>query len=450
MTHPTNFHSGFHSLFQSAVRKVLGDRGEHDQGLGAGHSVAQAAANALKAHLEGGKLEGKAETLEVCAKLALELAEAKVKGDDQRVDQLESELKDSTCDPGWAESVLVFMEYYALHGDPMYRDEDIPAYALPPGKSPDVLTVGLLGDWGTGAPEADTVLRTMVEEFDPDVIVHVGDVYYAGTKDENRENYLRALNDVRAKKRPIPVYGVPGNHDYYNGGSGFYEVQIAEVNGDGLAPPGTPVQTTSYFCLQNDSWQLQGMDTGYHDHDLFQVAQDYTKLRDSEAAWYRRMLEDAGDRKVLLFSHHQLFSAFANIGTKEKGTHQDNYNQDLLDVFGPYLDKGEITAWFWGHEHLLEIYDPYVGLDKGRCVGHSAFPILALQDPYEVKYPQVPLAPSQHDGQDFIKLGVSDEVYNHGFVILGLSTDRTGKANYFEMAGDDSSGACRLIYSEEL
>ncbi len=450
MTHPTNFHSGFHSLFQSAVRKVLGDRGEHEQGLGAGHPMAQAAAGVLEAHLEGGKLEGKAGTLEVCARLALELAEAKLAGNEGRVEELESELKDSDCDPGWAEAVAIFLEYYALHRAPMYRDEGIPAYALPEGRDSEVLTVGLLGDWGTGAPEADTVLSTMVEKFDPDLILHVGDVYYAGTKDENRENYLRALNEVR-RKRPIPVYGVPGNHDYYDGGSGFYEVQIAEVNKEGFAPPGTPIQTASYFCLQNDGWQLQGMDTGYHDHDLFKVSQDYTRLRSSESAWHKGMIDAAGDRKVLLFSHHQLFSAFANIGTQKKGTQTEgNYNQTLLEVFRPYIDAGKITAWFWGHEHLLEIYDPYKGLDKGRCVGHSAFPVLAVDDAYEVKYPQVPLTPSPDVGQDFIQLGVSDEVYNHGFVVLELRTDQTGKAKYYEMAGDDSSDACWLIHSEEL
>ena len=65
MSHPTNFHSGFHSLFQSAVRTVLGRRGEHDQGLGAGHAMAQAAARALKSHFDGERIEDKKETLEV-------------------------------------------------------------------------------------------------------------------------------------------------------------------------------------------------------------------------------------------------------------------------------------------------------------------------------------------------------------------------------------------------
>ena len=122
----------------------------------------------------------------------------------------------------------------------------------------------------------------------PEVIVHVGDVYYSGTKKEARKNFLDLLNAARAS-RPIPVYNLPGNHDYYSGGEGFYDV-LAELNSES----GAPAQQASYFCLRNDHRQLQGMDTGYNDHDPFKVGADTSQLRDSEAAWQLDKIASAG------------------------------------------------------------------------------------------------------------------------------------------------------------
>eukprot|EP00966_Prymnesium_polylepis_P205530 4763027-Prymnesium_polylepis.1 len=47
----------------------------------------------------------------------------------------------------------------------------------------------------------------------PDVLIHLGDTYYSGTYAEQRD----FLHDpVRAHLgEAVPVYLVPGNHDYY-------------------------------------------------------------------------------------------------------------------------------------------------------------------------------------------------------------------------------------------
>ncbi len=449
---PESLHSATHSLFQSAVNEILHKHADTAGGLNEHHEMMRGASSAMTEHLEGKKamVESAGETAKACAHLAWELAKAKIIGPHERVIELENELTDSFCDPRWAECVAAFLEYYAAHRLPIYHERQIESWPLPAGKTSDRLTVGVLGDWGSGAEVAVGLLDKMVEVADPDLIIHVGDVYYAGTEREFRHNFNGPLNAVRARHRPIPVYNLPGNHDYYSGGRGFYQ-STAQLNQQPHAPAGTPIQTTSFFCLRNAGWQLQGMDTGYHDHNYFKVGQDITKLRDSEVPWHQQMLASAEDRRVILFSHHQLFSAFSNIGTEKEGTAEPgNYNKFLYEVFGPHIDAGQIAAWLWGHEHLLEVYDSYMGLDKGRCVGHSAFPQLTARGHYEVAHEQVPLVPDPNNPSDFIKLGTSGEVYNHGFAVLELGDNQHGTASYYQMPGDGSSDECTLQYRESL
>jgi hypothetical protein len=55
-----------------------------------------------------------------------------------------------------------------------------------------------------------------------DLHVHLGDVYYAGLKKEYASNV--------SKRWPVPVgyeknvrsWAIPGNHDMYSGGHGFF------------------------------------------------------------------------------------------------------------------------------------------------------------------------------------------------------------------------------------
>jgi len=447
---PKHFKGSHHSLFQSAIREAgigLEDAEKSVRGLFRHHDAQNAAANILTS--DSNPKEG---TLEVCASLALQLIEAKIKGDQEEIEALENQLKFSPCDAiGWLKVVKIYFDYYCGGTIPMYRTYD-PAniddsfvYPLPSNN----LTVGVIGDWGTGEEVADVVLEE-VFKHEPDILIHVGDIYYAGTPNEAQANFMNPINKARGKSssgksRNIPVYNLPGNHDYYSGGQGFYNT-IDELNSTPYGPEGTPLQEASFFCLRNDHWQLQGLDTGFYDHDLFKVGKDTTHLHQSEILWHQNKLASAGDRKVIFFSHHQLFSSFLAIN---KGT----YNPDLYEPFQDEITSGKIAAWLWGHEHLMEIYAPHLGMKAGRCVGNGAFPELTSSSGYktldESKVGPIPPLLTDPNTGTFYKTGTTDDVYNHGYAILQLN-DAQATASYYQVPGDGMEQSSTLLFQENL
>lgn len=422
-----NFHAARLSLIQSAIKHVLVHGGNSRAGLAHEHEAMQHAHKALSALEDDGSTRAAKGKVDECIRLVAEYAWAELTHDKRRKEQVEDAYKDSPCDVGWLEAVADYVVHYKLKGDkPLYilpsQASPPPVYDLPDGD----LTVGLLGDWGTGEPVARVVVDQLFRFFQPDVVAHVGDVYYAGTEHEAEHNFLAPIREARAiHGAETPVYILPGNHDYYSGGKGFYDKLLPELN------PSNP-QSASFFVLHNHTWQLQGMDTGYYDHDLFKVADDVTRLHDEEAQWHLEHIDKGrqAGRKVILFSHHQYFSALLNIGPVSSGNQKGaNFNPNLRRVFGRHIEAGDITGWFWGHEHLLEVYEPYLGLELGRCIGHSAFPVLDDKNAYTVHYPQVPLKTD-------LELGTSGGIYDHGFVVLRLAADGGGQVEYYTVAGD--------------
>ena len=174
------------------------------------------------------------------------------------------------------------------------------------------------------------------------------------------------------------------------------------------------------------------MDTGFHDNNVLEVNRDTTFLNPSEVTWQQHQLDKAvaAGRKVILLSHHQLFSRYEAIDDK-------TYNDQLLGNFKSYIDKKQVSAWFWGHEHVAAIYKPTLGLAKGRCIGNSAVPVFfndgaaytalkLLKGEPVTNLPDVEYDPSKftHD----------DKFYNQGYALLELKDDKTGTASYYTIA----------------
>lgn len=201
----------------------------------------------------------------------------------------------------------------------------------------DRATVALVSDWGTGNAHAAGVAR-QIRSRHPDHVIHLGDVYYAGTPREVENNFLdmwRAFGPPAAR-----YWALNANHDMYSGGHGYFGVALPALG-----------QPASYFNLQNRFWRLIGLDSAYVNH-TFTVPQ---------MAWLEAQL--TGDARNVLLTHHHLLSPFRKRG------------DSLEEWLHPHLAAGQLFAWFWGHEHHLIEFVEYRGV-KCRCIGHGSLPHL--------------------------------------------------------------------------
>lgn len=213
----------------------------------------------------------------------------------------------------------------------------------------------LVGDWGSGVPRAQELARRMQEELDrgksagvQQHLIHLGDVYYSGWEREYRNRFLNYWPVRSEDAATISSWTLNGNHDMYSGGHAYYTVALEDArfkpwhNG------------SSFFALENDYWRIFGLDTAYDDFDL----------RPPQPQWIRKSIIESPNRKIMLLSHHQLFSAYESGGP------------NLKDKLSPVLGSKRINSWFWGHEHRCVLYrSDYEGVKLGRCIGHGGVPV---------------------------------------------------------------------------
>ena len=201
------------------------------------------------------------------------------------------------------------------------------------------LRLAMMADWGTGLYGAPVCAQSVEADSRAfDLVLHLGDIYYSGTQSEVHARFLD-----KWPKRPEALHrACNGNHEMYTGGEGYFRVLLPAFK-----------QPSSYFAFQNDFWVLVGLDSAYADHDL----------AGDQAAWLERIVQAAGDRRVVLFSHHQPYSLFDSQGPK------------LVKKLGALLPHKKIFAWYWGHEHRCVLFDPHPAWGTlGRCIGHGGYP----------------------------------------------------------------------------
>jgi hypothetical protein len=368
--------------------------------------------------------EGIADIPKICASLGLRYLEALVSGDTARASLIQEQMTGGTCDPKWASTLNEYMKFFGPNGTrgkiPYVRAMEVGSRTIP---VPVAARIAVFGDWGTGATPALRIL-SMIKEQNPDILLHLGDIYYSGTPTECQTHFVDPIRSTFSNS--IPVYTLSGNHDMYSGGLGYYNLANS-LNDEAL------VQKASFFCLRSAdaAWQILAMDTGLHDYSPISVTDALTFVEEDEQEWLEQRVAEFGGQTILV-SHHQLFSAFSQIGKPRADGTLLPYNPNLLSLFDRLKAKGRIAAWLWGHEHNLCIYGSYLGLERGRCIGHSAIPIFEEEKPYDL-LKGVANPPSIVQGT---QLKVRDGAYEHGFAIvsLGSSSSRT-KVEYFAENG---------------
>lgn len=435
------------SLWQSAVTEIS-DRLEQSNPLlmkamqEAASMHAAAAANGIDVPapthppaVMAAKLSGPgvdAQTLAYVSKLVFEVAQAHQRGDKTTEAAAMIKLSEfirqySTLDIlGWMQCVWRYIEYYiTAHRDPPYRDwnQQIPPdinFGMIDYKLPANAKILMIGDWGTHMTDNVAMLREGLRTFRPDAIIHLGDVYYSGTPFECQQNVIDVVNalEVELKFRP-PFFTIPGNHEYYSGGVGFFNI-IDNVNS------GVPKcrQQASYFCLRtaDDRWQFLAMDTGYNDRDPVNAVAP--GLQTSEIKWHRDKLDTFAGTTILL-SHHQLFSAHDALNADDP----KYLNASLNGTFKPYFDR--IAAWFWGHEHNFAVFrDGQCGMKKARLLGCSAYEESRGEDPYKINFSQVSYSPTMRKVDLSPYQNPGETYYNHAMALLTVSPEKIDVSYY--------------------
>ncbi len=198
------------------------------------------------------------------------------------------------------------------------------------------------------------------------------------------------------------------------------------------------------------------MDTGYNDFDPQSVDDGATWVQDhddrddpySELAWHEDKIRTAGQRKTVLLSHHQPFTLNAPIANTKA------VNARFLGQVRDWLRATPL--WIWGHEHNQVIYAPFLGVEKGRCLGASAIPVPQTEELYATAgvflgadgKPNQEV-PTLFNDAPALRLAVDHQsgLYNLGFAMLTLD-NHDGKVEYFQF--DSSADSISTMHEETL
>ncbi|WP_321800936.1 metallophosphoesterase family protein [Caballeronia sp. J97] len=266
-----------------------------------------------------------------------------------------------------------------------------PPDAAPPRTIAANARVFLVGDWGSGVSRARKIasrIATMLEsepQRDQHVI-HLGDVYYSGWPEEYDDHFLQFWPVRPGNEGRVGSWSLNANHDMFSQGAGYFGHLLKDARFSGH-------RGSSYFSLESDHWQLLGLDSAFEDGTL----------AGEQFEWVEHRQKTLPNKKLILLTHHQPFSAFESEYTALQRLYERN----------------EVTAWFWGHEHRFAVYDPRPRLPFGRLVGHGGVPVYAR--------PAAASTPDgvRHVGNGFFRSGL-DRFALFGFAVLNFDGPRIG------------------------
>jgi len=270
-------------------------------------------------------------------------------------------------DPGWIECLVDgFKTLFA--GKAAFVQHRALSDFLYPIK--DQITIALVSDWGANN-EAAAMVAAQIRKAQPDMVIHLGDIYYAGQENEA----LAMLKDwplADAATGAIAAgtsFGLNGNHEMFSGGHAYFGTVLPAFG-----------QKASYFGLRNANWQILAFDSAYIEQRLLPPA-DAAKLDarlESQWNWLVDKMQNSALPTIFL-CHHQPVSAFA-----QENSDAANLRSDFQQ-FTAAAGRG-MFGWFFGHEHRCTIYDdtniPYFARLIGNgCIPHSAPPANQQPEP---------------------------------------------------------------------
>ena len=342
-------------------------------------------------------------------------------------------------DPGWALSAIEYFQnkiqkcFGKFGTDPASITFDGTATN---GKK--TMTVAILGDWGTGyfrdgkkgtkllSPPELALNKAM--ELNPDITIHLGDVYYAGTDKgflgiwpgEEKEK----LVDLWKAGTSGKTFTLNSNHEMYDGAQGYFDVALAsDLFKD--------QQNTSYFSITFGDWLLLGCDSAFYDPSSLYMngalfdPDDKTLPEGAQKQLEFIQQASKSGKHLMVMTHHT--------GFKEVDGRETNLLWDQMTGARALNKKPEY--WYWGHVHNGIVYNANSAAGNAtmcRCSGHAAVPFgngYALEDEMNKPdttldyYAHTPLAP------DDIEIPVKKKRVLNGFTMLTFTIDEATGAS---------------------
>jgi len=217
------------------------------------------------------------------------------------------------------------------------------------------ISIAIAGDWGTGLDSSNQIAKCMSAK-NPDITIHLGDIYYSGTEKEVFEKFIKHFPRGR-----MASFTLNANHDMYSGGGGYFNVALKD-------PDFAFQKQKSFFSLYNRAWQVIGLDTAYEaaKADLYQKG----VLGNAQLGWFQAQLQQAkaAGRRVTILTHHNPVSI-------RGGSQDKEMMRQLFDA--ATMADSMFEYWIWGHEHGVAVFEPFAwngATVNGRCIGHGGIP----------------------------------------------------------------------------
>ncbi|MBL8213663.1 MAG: metallophosphoesterase [Bryobacterales bacterium] len=256
----------------------------------------------------------------------------------------------TSSDPRYVTQFLLARASRLFRRRPPFRDQ--PARATIANRA----RVILFGDWGSGVPRAVAtarhIKRLLTEKPDYEGhAIHIGDIYFAGFGYEYKQRALPFWPGTDGHS-----WAIAGNHDMYTGGAGFLNDFLAD-------PKFSAQQAKHWFVLENDNWQIFGLDSAYA---LPGATGQRGELAGTQAQQVHQIRTASPGKGGILLTHHQPFNVSAGAF--------EIHSPKMVDALQPVLHANLVRGWFWGHEHDAAVYKPWNNVAYPCLTGHAGVP----------------------------------------------------------------------------